>query len=139
MTAIPAPALTRDGVALMAYLESRMGWAFGYGPEPLTQDCARFVGGGVKAARGVNPLDAFSSQWTTRRGARRVLAAHGGMARAVGEVMRPIPPTMAARGDVGLTADSTLVLVEGEMVVGLHPERGQVRLPRTAMTSAWSL
>ncbi len=131
--------LRRDGAAMVAYLEDRESWLFGYEPLPRMHDCARFVGGGVEAARGINPLDAFSSQWTTRRGARRVLKTHGGMAKAVGEVMTPIAPTLAQRGDVGLTADNTLVLVEGEMVVGLHPERGQVRVSRAMMTLAWSL
>lgn len=129
----------RDPNALPAYLEEREGWAFGYGPQPRTHECARFFAGGVAAVTGVDPLDRFSSQWTTRRGARRVLAKHGGMAKALGEVMTEIEPNLAQRGDGGLTDDRTLVLVEGDTVVGLDPERGYVRLPRSAMTRAWTI
>ncbi|MBJ7485970.1 hypothetical protein [Brevundimonas sp.] len=131
--------MLRNPNALPAYLEAREAWAFGYGPEPRTQDCARFFAGGVEAVTGINPLGRFTSEWTTRRGARRVLARHGGMANAVSEVMTEIPVTLAQRGDGGLTDDSTLVLVEGDTVVGLHPERGQVRLPRSAMIRAWTI
>lgn len=128
----------RNHDAAIAYLEDRQDWAFGYGREPKTHDCARFVGGGVEAATGRNPLDGFSGEWTTRRGARRVLKAHGGMAAAVSEVMTPIAPTMARRWDVGLLADQTLVLIEGETVVGLSPQGGQVRRPRRDISRAWS-
>ena len=128
----------RDPHALIAFLESREDWTFGYGPEPRTHDCARFCGAGVAAVTGVNPLSRFSSQWTTRRGARRVLAAHGGMAKAVGELMRPVAVTMARRGDVGMTTDGCLVLVEGEMTIGLSPDSGLFRLPRSALVAAWT-
>lgn len=129
----------RDHLAAIAYLEDRETWTFGYGREPRVHDCARFVGSGVEAATGRNPLDRFASEWTTRRGARRVLAAHGGMAAAVSEVMTPLDSlTLVLRWDVGMTADDTLVLIEGDTVVGLSPDRGQVRQPRSALICAWS-
>lgn len=128
-----------DPNALMAYLESREGWSFGYGPEPKVHDCARFCGGGVEAVHGMNPLDRFSSEWTTRRGAQRVLAAHGGMASAVGEVMTPIDVTMARRGDVGLTDADQLVLFEGDHVVGVSDGAGLRRLPRASVVKAWTV
>lgn len=128
----------RDANALIAYLEDREDWAFGYGPEPRTHDCARFCGAGVEAVTGRNPLDAFSSQWTTKRGARRVIAGHGGLAKAVSEVMTEIPTTLAQRGDVGLTSDNCLVLVEGETLVGLATDGVHVRVPRSMMSMAWT-
>lgn len=128
----------RDANALIAYLESREDWAFGYGPEPRTHDCARFCGAGVEAVTGRNPLNQFSSQWTTKRGARRVIAAHGGLAKAVSEVMTEIPTTMAQRGDVALLSDQTLGLVEGETVVGLSPDGRQMRAPRASIIQAWT-
>lgn len=131
--------MTRHPHALVEYLEDRESWTFSYGGEPRSHDCARFASGGVKAVTGVDPLNAFSGQWSTEQGARRVIARHGGMVAAVSEVMTPVPPTLAQRGDVGLTAENTLVLVEGEMVVGLSPERGQVRQPRLVMTHAWTV
>lgn len=128
-----------DPDALLPFLEEREVWAFGYGCEPLTHDCARFCGAGVEAVTGENPLARFSSEWTTRRGARRVLKAHGGMAEAVSEVMREIAPTLAPRGMVGMLADQQLVLFEAETVVGLLPERGLMRLPRANAVRAWTV
>lgn len=129
----------RNPDALIPYIEDREGWAFGYGQEPETHDCARFADGGVAAVTGISPLGRFTSQWTTRRGARQVLARHGGMAKAVSTVMTEINPDLAARGDVGLTTENTLVLIEGQTVVGLSPDRGLVREPRTALTRAWTI
>ncbi|MBX9707560.1 MAG: hypothetical protein K2X61_06475 [Caulobacteraceae bacterium] len=123
--------------ALVPFLETREDWAFGYGPEPRTHDCARFCGAGVAAVTGVDPLDAFAGRWTSERGARRVLAAHGGLASAVSTVMRPIAPTLAQRGDVGMTDDGALVLFEGQTVVGVQ-ERGLRRLPRSLVVFAWT-
>lgn len=130
--------MSRNPDALIPYLEEREAWTFGYGREPLTQDCARFCGGGVEVVTGFNPLDRFASQWTTARGARRVLARHGGMAAAVSEVMTPVSLTMAARGDVGLTHDGALVLIEGDTAAGVT-DRGLIRLPRAAVAQAWTV
>lgn len=131
--------MTRDHHALIAFLEARADWTFGYGPEPTTHDCARFADAGVEAVCGVAPLARFAGQWTTRRGARRVLRRHGGMAAAVSEVMTPIDLTQAARGDVGMLADEQLVLFEGETVVGVRPDRGVMRLPRAHAVRAWTV
>lgn len=131
--------MTRDPNALATYLEEREGWIFGYGRQPQTHDCARFAGGGVEAVSGIDPLARFSSEWTTRRGARRVLAAHGGMSKAVSEVMTPISPLAAQRGDVGLTDQGALVLFEGDTVVALTPAAGLQRLPRSAAVEAWTV
>lgn len=128
-----------DPHALIAFLEDREAWTFGYGPEAMTHDCARFAGAGVEAVTGINPLTRFASQWTTQRGARRVLAAHGGMARAVGEVMTEISPTLAPRGMVGMLANEQLVLFEGETVVGPGPDRGLARLARANAVRAWTV
>lgn len=128
-----------DPDALIAFLEDREAWVFGYGAGPTTHDCARFCGAGVEAVTGVNPLTGFSSRWTTRRGARRVLAAHGGMAQAVGEVMCEIAPSLAPRGMVGMLADEQLVLFEGETLVGPGPGRGLVRRPRAHAVRAWAV
>lgn len=130
--------MSRDPHALIGFLEDREGWSFGYGPAPKTHDCARFCAAGVKAVTGVDPLKAFTGQWTTERGAKLVLARHGGMAKAVSEVMTEIDPRRAQRGDVGLTQDGALVLVEGEMVVGVT-DRGLIRLPRAALSTAWTV
>lgn len=128
-----------DPHALIEFLESRSRWAFGYGREPETHDCARFCDAGVDAVFGFRPLKAFASHWTSHSGARRVLAQHGGMAQAVGEVMDPISVTLARRGEVGMVEGGQLVLFEGDTVVGPAPERGLYRLPRSAAVLAWTV
>lgn len=130
--------MKRDPHALTAFLDSRADWRFGYGRGDRTHDCVRFAAAGVEAVTGYPALSRVAHSWTTARGARRVLARLGGMAAAVDRVMRPIPVTMAARGDVGMTATGQLVLVEGDTVVGLSPERGLFRLTRAALASAWT-
>lgn len=130
--------MTRQPEALIAYTESRQYWTFGYGSGPTEHDCARFCDGGVLAVTGQSPLKAFASSWTSERGARRVLVRHGGLAKAISTVMAPVPVTFAQRGDVGMTADDTLVLIEGDTVVGLS-DSGQIRLPRAALTKAWTV
>lgn len=130
--------MSRNPEALIPYLESREAWRFGYGDGPNEHDCARFCGAGVEAVTGKNPLRSFSSQWKTLRGAKRVLARHGGMASAVSEVMTPISLTHASRGDVGLTHDGALVLIEGDTAAGVT-DSGLIRLPRAAIAQAWTV
>ncbi|WP_428149699.1 DUF6950 family protein [Brevundimonas sp.] len=137
-TALVGVVVGRDGNALASYLEERESWAFGYGGGDLTHDCARCASGGVKAVTGVDPLARFTSQWTSYRGSVRVLRAHGGMAAAVSEVMRAIDALRAQRGDVGMTAEGALVLIEGQSVVGVTSS-GLLRLPRAALLQAWSV
>lgn len=124
--------------ALIAYLEEREAWTFGYAHGVRIHDCARFFAGGIAAVSGRDPLAAFGGSWTTERGAARVLARAGGMAAAVDSVLSRIDVSRAQRGDGGMTADGALVLVEGEAVVGLDPVRGFVRLPRAALHIAWA-
>lgn len=130
--------MARDAEALAPYLESRAHWTFGYGTGEREHDCVRFCDAGVAAVSGRHPLKSFSGTWTTERGAARVLARHGGMAQAVSTVMAEIPVTFAQRGDVGLTTENVLVLVEGATVVGLT-DTGYLRLPREALTQAWTV
>jgi len=131
--------MRRTPSALIPYLDSRSGWAFGYGPQPETHECVRFMAGGVEAVTGVDVVARFGARWTTERGARRILRRCGGLAAAMDQVMTPIAPTLAQRGDAGMLADGQLVLVEGDMVVGLDPVRGYRRLGRAAMTKAWTI
>jgi hypothetical protein len=125
--------------ALAAFLDSRQAWAFGYGRAPATHDCARFADAGVCAVTGDRPLRRFTGKWSSERGARLVLARHGGMAAAIGQVMDPVAPTLARRGDVALIAGDALALVEGDQIVGLGSVCGLVRMPRSAMIQAWTV
>lgn len=131
--------MTPDHSALVPFLEAREDWAFDYSGKRKTHDCARFCDAGVQAVYGVSPLQQFTSEWSTRRGARRVLAKHGGMAAAVSKVMTPIDPIAAQRGDVGMTEQGELVLFEGDVVVGLTDTQGYRRRPRAAAVKAWTI
>lgn len=128
-----------DPHALIGFLEEREAWTFGYGPQAMTHDCARFSGAALFAVFGDNPLNRFSGQWRTHRGARRILVAHGGMAAAVSEVMTSIDLTHARRGELGMTEGGQLVVFEGETVVGPASVRGLYRLPRAAAVRAWTI
>ncbi len=129
--------------AFIAYLAQREGWAFGFGREGRVHDCARFCDGGVLAFHGVAPLATFAGQWSTARGAGRVIRRAGGLAAAVSTVMDPVSVTMARRADVALFIDAkgteALALVEGQTLVGPAEGVGLARLPRAAMVRAWTV
>lgn len=129
--------------AFIAYLAQREAWAFGFGAEGRVQDCARFCDGGVLAFHGVAPLASFAHQWTTARGAARVIRRAGGLEAAVSSVMDPVSITLARRADVALFIDAhgaeALALVEGPTLVGPAPGVGLARLPRAAMVRAWTV
>lgn len=129
--------MSRDAAALIAFLESREDWQFGYERTPNTHDCARAMSDGIKAQTGRAPLDRFASEWSTRRGALRVIRRYGGLAAAVDTVMTRVDLPAAQRGDAGLTRDGALVLIEGETLVG-PAEIGWRRLPREELAIAWS-
>ena len=133
--------MRRDHLAMIAYLEEREAWTFGYRPEPRMHDCVRWASGATVALTGHDPLKTFGRRWRTEIGAGRVIRRAGGMATAITGVLPPIPTTLAQRGDWGLTANGAVVLFEGEGLVGLNEAagRGYARLPREAATQAWSV
>lgn len=133
--------MRRDHLAMIAYLEAREAWTFGYRPEPRMQDCVRWASAATVALTGRDPLKAFGHRWRTEIGAARVIRRAGGMAAAISSVMSPIDPARAQRGDWGLTADGAVVLFEGEGAVGLNEVSGggYIRLPREAAVLAWSV
>lgn len=129
--------MVRDHPALMAYIAARMRAPFAWG----RHDCVTFAAGAIAAQTGRDPLAAVAHQWTTRRGAARILARVGGLAAAVDGVLTPIAPAMAARGDVAAWLDADgrpqLAIVEGATLIGPGLD-GLKRLPRAAMVQAWS-
>ena len=127
----------RDTEALVAFIESRMRAPFAWGKG--RNDCISFFGGAVLAQTGVNRLAALPN-WTTQRGALRVLKGLGGLEAAIDSVLTPVAMAQAARGDGALvkTASGLAVMViEGETLVGPGLD-GTERLPRAAMIRAWS-
>lgn len=125
----------RDHGALLALLETRARVPFGH----RTQDCVKLAAAAVAAQTGRDVLGDLS--WSTRREARALLKEEGGLRRAVNRRLAPIAPAMAARGDIAGVIDRQfgirLMIVEGALLVG-PGEHGLVRLPRNAMTCAWT-
>jgi hypothetical protein len=127
----------RDHDALVAFIESRMRTGFAWGKR--ANDCISFFGGAVLAQTGVDRLAALPD-WTSPRGALRVLKRLGGLESAVDTVLTPIAPARAARGDGGLVRTATglaVMVIEGETLVG-PGEHGLIRLPRSVMLRSWS-
>jgi hypothetical protein len=129
--------MVRDYEALHRYAASHMRTPFAWGEH----DCVLFAADAVKAQTGVDRLAAYRGRWKTARGAARLLKRLGGMAAAVDQVLTPIAPSMAQRGDVAAWRDADgrlqLAIVEGESLMG-PGEAGLMRLPRAAMVCAWS-
>jgi hypothetical protein len=127
-----------DREALAGFLAGRLAMPFAWGRE--ANDCVGFVLAAIEALSGHDVLPGVT--WTTERGAARVIRRLGGLERAVDARLRPIAPAAALRGDVAAIADErfgvSLLIVEGSSLVG-PGGRGLKRLPRSAMTKAWSI
>ena len=130
--------MSRDHLALVALIEARSAQAFRW---RRGRECVGFAGACIMAQTGVDPL-ADLPHWDTRREAVTVARAAGGLKRAVDARLDPIAPALALRGDIAGLPDRLLgvrlMVIEGETLVapGL---RGLERLPRDAMTLAWSI
>lgn len=131
--------MMRNHTAWVAFLEARATVPFAWGRR--ANDCISFAGQAVHALTGDDVLARCGHDWATRRGALRVLAAVGGRAAAADLMLTRLKsPGLAQRGDVGLVeteAFRALVVVEGHTLVGPGVS-GLVRLPRSAMSLAWS-
>lgn len=131
--------MIRDHEALSRYVASRHAQPFAWGRE--ANDCVSFALGAVEALRG-DRLRHGLPNWTTERGARRVLARLGGLEAAVSGILSPVAPAFARRGDVALVAHPTtgvqaLFVVEGDTLVGPDAS-GARRVRRALMIKAWS-
>ena len=102
--------------------------------------------GAVLAQTGVDHWAPERGRYSTELGAAKVLARRGGVAGICDSVLRPIAPSLALRGDVGLmkgrqTPDGpvldTLVLVEGDILWALHID-GLRPVERGHLERAWS-
>lgn len=130
--------MQRDFTALAAYLAERQTMAFAWGSR--ANDCVSFYAGAARAMAGFDPIAGLN--WTTERGAARVIGRMGGMAAAVSSRMTPVAPAMAMRGDAAGVHDDRfgllIMLVEGEWLVGPGNGRRLMRAPRSAMLRAWT-
>ena len=129
--------MSRDVEALLAFIESRERLPFAFGRPG--NDCASFMLDAIAAQGGADPFP--GKTWKNEQEAARVIKRHGGLERAVTKRLRAIPPAMAQRGDVAGVPDDrfgvSLMIVEGATLVG-PGARGNKRLPRSAMTRAWT-
>ena len=126
--------MTRDYEALAAYIESRSNMPFDWNGNC----CARFSLGAIEAQFGEAPELSFS--WKTAIGAKRVIAARGGMLSIINEILMPIAPGAAMRGDIAGCPDDdlglALLVIDGQMLIG-PCENGIRHIPRGFMTHAW--
>ncbi len=133
--------MSRDIPALIACIEAHSARPFRW---RRGRDCVSFAGACVEAQTGVDPL-ADLPLWSTRKQALAVVEDEGGLEAALDARLSRIAPALAQRGDIaGVEASERdrrfgirLMVVEGDTLVapGL---RGLERLPRSAMTMAWS-
>ena len=127
--------MRRDLVALTAFIDSRIAM-----PHDFNGNCcARYVLDAVRAQFAEAPQ--LTVSWSTARGAKRAIAKLGGFEATVDRLFRRIDPAQAVFGDIAGVACPVLgfhvMLVEGQTLVA-PGERGNTRLPRTRMLSAWS-
>jgi hypothetical protein len=80
--------------------------------------------------------------WRSRKQARAIAEAEGGLEAALDARLPRIAPALAQRGDIAALPDPLfglrLMVIEGATLVG-PGARGLERLPRREMTLAWSV
>lgn len=125
----------RDIDALLAFIASRAGKRFDWRG---SRDCVAFAARAVRAQTGVDPRGDL--RWRSRRAARAIVLAEGGLEAAIDRRLARVAPARAQRGDIaavrGAEFGIALMVVEGQTLVG-PAHRGVERLPRSAMTMAW--
>lgn len=97
-------------VRLQAAVSARLLMPFAWG----SQDCALFGADCVEACTGADPAADLRGRYRTELGAARVLKRLGGLAALAAARLGPeIPPTLAVRGDIGLSdrGDGRMALV----------------------------
>ncbi len=129
--------MTRDYIALVAAIEAHSARGFRW---RRGRDCVSFAADCIHAQTGRDPL-ADVPRWRTRREALAVADFAGGLEHAVDARLGRIAPALAQRGDIAGLPDPVfgvrLMVIEGDTLVG-PGVRGLERLPRSAMTTAWS-
>ncbi len=130
--------MSRDHAALIALIDvrARRGFSWRRG-----RDCVSFATLCAKVQTGTDLL-AGLPRWRNRRDAMALAKDLGGLEAALDARLPRVPPALAKRGDIAGLPDPLLgvrlMVVEGETLVG-PGKRGLERLPRSAMTTAWSI
>lgn len=131
------PDKARDLAALHAFIGARHAQPYEWGRE--ANDCVGYVLAAVEAMTGVRI--AKKARWKDSKGALRAIAKYGSLEAAFDAHFERVPPALALRGDIAGVPDEEFgihpAIIEGVTLVG-PGERGNRRLPRSAMTIAWS-
>lgn len=130
-------ASARDLEGLHAFIDGRQMVPYAWGRE--ANDCVGYVLEAVAAQTGVAVVP--EAIWTSRAQALRLIKLHGGIKAAFDAHFQRVAPALASRGDIAGVDDAEFglhpMIVEGATLVG-PGENGNRRLPRSAMTMAWS-
>lgn len=108
-------------------------------------DCALFGGEVVEAVTGVNPTEDFKDRYKTRLGGIRLMRKNGYKDHFdfLDKNYTEIPAIFATIGDLGiaegLNGEDAIVVVMGQIAVGLHPEKGIVRIPLLSVKKAYQI
>lgn len=130
-------ARARDVAALIALLDERVSVPFAWRGR---RDCAHFADAAIEAQTGVSVIGDL--RWSSRREARAVIEAEGGLENAMDRRLKRVPLALALRGDIAAIPDRLfgiqLMVIEGAMLVapGTH---GLERLPRSRAVIAWDV
>lgn len=120
---------------LAAFLEDRLDDAFQWGEN----DCAIFAADAVLAITGSDLATGFRGRYSSEAGAAALLEAFGGIEAILDRAMpRRATPLLAQRGDIAITNDGALVVVEGRYGVGPGLD-GSLRIPLRACATAWKV
>ena len=128
----------RDISALIEFIDGRHCMRHEIGRE--ANDCVSFALGAVEAQTGKRVAPKL--KWKTLAGAARIIARYGSLESAFDAHFKRVPPSLAKRGDIAGVPDDDFgihpMIVEGGTLVG-PGENGNKRIPRRAMTVAWSI
>lgn len=130
--------MDRDIKALIAFIDSRQNTPHEWGRKK--NDCVSFPLQAVKVQTGKNRATAL--KWNDEKSGLKAIRKAGGIEAGFDRYFQRIPPAQAMRGDIAGVPDERFgihpMIVEGEMLVG-PALKGNKRLPRKAMTMAWSI
>lgn len=129
----------RNHKALLALVSGRMNTPVAFGEH----DCVLFANAAAQAQTGRDLLAELEidPDWTDQDAAARAIARAGGLGTALDKVLKPIPISMAQRGDLVIVPSPTgpaLGVMLGAVIVA-PGVKGLLHLPRKEALLAWSL
>lgn len=120
---------------LAAFFAARLDDAFEWG----VNDCAIFAADAVRAITGEDLAAGFRGRYSSEASAAALLDAFGGIEAILDRALpRRATPLLAQRGDLAITSEGALVVVEGRYAIGPGPD-GSLRVPLRACAVAWKV